>query len=56
MVTIRETLTAATERLRESGSESARLDAEVLLAWAVGVDRATVIAYPEGVRRLAEIG
>jgi len=47
MVTIRETLTAATERLRESGSESARLDAEVLLAWVVGVDRATVVAYPE---------
>jgi release factor glutamine methyltransferase len=47
MATIRETLTSATERLRESGSESAQLDAEVLLSWAVGVDRATVIAYPE---------
>jgi release factor glutamine methyltransferase len=47
MATIRETMTAATERLRESGSESARLDAEVLLGWATGVDRATVVAYPE---------
>jgi release factor glutamine methyltransferase len=47
MATIRETLTAATARLRESGSETARLDAEVLLGWATGVDRATVVAYPE---------
>jgi release factor glutamine methyltransferase len=47
MATIREALTAATERLRESGSESPRLDAEVLLAWAVGVDRTTIVAYPD---------
>jgi release factor glutamine methyltransferase len=45
MATIRDTLTAATERLRASGSESARLDAEVLLAWAAGVDRTTILAY-----------
>ncbi len=47
MATIGESLTGATERLRAAGSESARLDAEVLLGWAVGVDRTTILAYPE---------
>lgn len=37
----------ATERLRASGSESPRLDAEVLLAHILGADRAAVLAHPE---------
>ncbi len=37
----------ATVRLDESGSESARLDAEVLLAWVLGVDRSALLAHPE---------
>ena len=44
-------LGAATARLRASGSESARLDAELLLGSALGVDRTTLIAHPE-----AEVG
>jgi release factor glutamine methyltransferase len=42
-----ELLVEATARLRESGSASARLDAEVLLGHVLGVDRSTLIAYPE---------
>ena len=34
-------------RLREAGSESPRLDAELLLARAVGVGRTAIIAHPE---------
>jgi release factor glutamine methyltransferase len=37
----------ATNRLRESGSPTARLDAEVLLAHVTGRDRAWVLAHPE---------
>jgi release factor glutamine methyltransferase len=47
MPTIGELLTAATARLRASGSESARLDAELLLGWAVGAERTSIIAHPE---------
>jgi release factor glutamine methyltransferase len=47
MATIGESLAGATERLRAAGTETARLDAEVLLGWAVGVERATIVAYPE---------
>jgi release factor glutamine methyltransferase len=36
-----------TESLRESGSETARLDAELLLGHVVRVDRATLIAIPD---------
>jgi len=43
--TIGETLAGATERLRESGSETPRLDAEVLLGWAVGADRTVIVAH-----------
>ena len=39
MTTTAEALGGATERLRASGSETARLDAELLLGWAIGVDR-----------------
>jgi len=36
-----------TDRLRASGSETARLDAELLLGHAVGVERTTILAHPE---------
>lgn len=35
------------ERLRESGSETARLDAELLLGHAIGAGRTVVLAHPE---------
>ncbi len=47
MATIGELLPAAVERLRASGSETARLDAELLLADALAVERTTVVAHPE---------
>ena len=47
MATIAELLHAAVERLRASGSETPRLDAELLLARAIGTDRSGVLAYPE---------
>lgn len=47
MATIGELLRAGTARLRDSGSDSPRLDAELLIAWAVGVERTAVIAHPE---------
>jgi release factor glutamine methyltransferase len=45
---IRDALSAATEALEAAGSDSARLDAELLLARAAGVDRASLNAKPEG--------
>ena len=36
-------------RLEASGSETARLDAEVLLAYVLGVDRSALMAHPEAV-------
>lgn len=47
MSTIGELLNSGTARLRASGSESPRLDTELLLGWAVGIDRTGVIAHPE---------
>jgi release factor glutamine methyltransferase len=47
MATIGELLITGTVRLRASGSESARLDAELLLGWAIGAERTSVIAHPE---------
>ena len=47
MATVDELLRIGLDRLRASGSESPRLDAELLLARAIGVDRTTVIAHPE---------
>ena len=47
MATIGELLITGTVRLRASGSESARLDAELLLGWAIGAERTAVIAHPE---------
>src|SRR3990170_5382960 len=46
-VTIGELLRAAGQRLRGAGSESARLDAEVLLGHVLGVGRTTLLATPE---------
>jgi len=40
-------LRAAIERLRAAGSETPRLDAEVLLADVLGTDRTRLIAHPE---------
>lgn len=45
--TIGAALAAATFRLRECGSPSARLDAEVLLAHVAGHDRSWVLAHPD---------
>jgi release factor glutamine methyltransferase len=45
--TVGELLQTATLRLRTSGSESPRLDAELLLGWAIGADRTRLIAHPE---------
>jgi release factor glutamine methyltransferase len=45
VATTGELLQEGTERLRATGSESARLDAELLLAYAVGVDRTAIVAH-----------
>jgi len=47
MATVDELLRDAIRRLRAAGSETPRLDAEVLLASIVGIDRTGVIAHPE---------
>lgn len=47
MATTGELLRDGVARLRASGSESARLDAELILAAAIGVDRTAVIAHPD---------
>ena len=48
MATVRELLDVGVARLREAGSESARLDAELLLAHALDIDRTGVIAHVDG--------
>jgi release factor glutamine methyltransferase len=45
--TVAELLRAAAERLTASGADAPRLDAEVLLARALGVERTGLLAYPE---------
>jgi release factor glutamine methyltransferase len=45
MTATRALVEAGTERLRRAGSETPRLDAELLLAFAIGVDRTAVIAH-----------
>lgn len=45
MATVRELLDVAVPRLRDSGSDTARLDAELLLAFAIGTERTSVIAH-----------
>jgi release factor glutamine methyltransferase len=47
MATIGELLTSGTARLRAAGSESARLDTELLLGWAIGAQRTSILAHPE---------
>jgi release factor glutamine methyltransferase len=47
VATIGDLLASGTTRLRASGSESARLDAELLLGWAIGAERTSVLAHPE---------
>ena len=47
MAKVEELLRAGTDRLRGAGSESARLDAELLLGHAIGADRTVIIAHPE---------
>jgi release factor glutamine methyltransferase len=47
MATVEELLKAGIERLRASGSESPRLDAELLLGHAIGADRSVIVAHPE---------
>ena len=47
MATIEELVRVGLARLRAAGSESPRLDVELLLAAALGVDRTTVIAHPQ---------
>jgi len=45
--TVGRALTAAQQRLKEAGCETARLDAEVLLAHTLGVSRTWLYAHPE---------
>src|SRR3954447_5080530 len=45
--TVSELVRLATDRLVVAGSESARLDAELLLAQALGVERTGLLAYPD---------
>ena len=47
MATVGELLSLGTARVRAAGSESARLDAELLLGWAIGAERTALIARPE---------
>jgi release factor glutamine methyltransferase len=47
MATVRELLVDSTARLVVAGSETPRLDAEVMLAHVLRVDRTTVLAHPE---------
>jgi release factor glutamine methyltransferase len=45
MTTTGELVTAGTERLRAAGDPSPRLDAELLLALAIGVERTAIVAH-----------
>ncbi|TAK01112.1 MAG: peptide chain release factor N(5)-glutamine methyltransferase [Chloroflexota bacterium] len=47
MATVEALLGGSIARLRAAGSEMPRLDAEVLLAYVLGIDRTGVIAHPE---------
>src|SRR6266516_302733 len=48
-MTVRETLGSAIPRLAARGIETARLDAELLVARVLGVSRTWLAAHPEGV-------
>lgn len=45
MTSTRDLIEAGSERLRAAGSDTPRLDAEILLAYAIGVDRTAVVAH-----------
>jgi release factor glutamine methyltransferase len=45
--TVEELLASGVERLRAAGSETPRLDAELLLGHAIGADRTVIVAHPE---------
>jgi release factor glutamine methyltransferase len=47
VATVDELLRSAIERLRAAGSESPRLDAELLLGHAIGADRTVIAAHPD---------
>jgi len=47
VATVAELMRSGIERLRASGSETPRLDVELLLGHAIGVDRTVVAAYPD---------
>ena len=47
MATVEDLLRDAVDRFRVAGSESPRLDAEILLANVLGIDRSGVVAHPE---------
>lgn len=47
MKTLRDALEAGVSRLREAGSETPRLDAELLLGHVIGLDRTSVLAHGE---------
>ena len=47
MTTVQDELEPAVVALRDAGSETARLDAELLLGHVLGVDRTAVLAHPE---------
>jgi len=47
VATVQELLDVGVARLRESGSESARLDAELLLAHVLDTDRTGILAHPD---------
>ena len=47
MATVVELLKDGIDRLRASGSETPRLDVELLLGHAIGADRTVVVAYPD---------
>src|SRR5262245_16818229 len=46
MATVESLLRTGIERLRAAGSETPRLDVELLLGHAIGADRTVVVAYP----------
>jgi release factor glutamine methyltransferase len=47
VATVGDLLSSAVARLRDAGSETPRLDAEVLLAHAIGAERTILLAHPE---------
>lgn len=47
MATVQDLLRAGVERLRASGSETPRLDTELLLGHAINADRTVIVAHPE---------